>query len=299
MTGMKIFSHQVDAYSELVKRAETYFAGHWRNLPINTRWHSLIIGPTGSGKSALASKLAEESGALLRINVTGWIPSGAHNRAVAETISSIIEHIHAHPRSILFFDEIDKLMEDTAWNSYIRGELFELLDGRFPVGSKGTAGSSLDVDDDGTLTVLQRIQLDEKLSSSTFIIAAGTFQEFYETQGVGKIGFHPGPYRPAESMGPTAEVIVKRLPRELLNRFNSSILLIPQLESSHYELIAQQAERSLPEWIRPAFRKAASIRMKQAIAAHSGCRYVEEALSDALKTTKAPSPELPEPEPSP
>ncbi|MDD5198222.1 MAG: AAA family ATPase [Terrimicrobiaceae bacterium] len=296
---MKIFDHQSAAYQELLIRAQTYFAGHWRHLPIKTRWHSLIIGPTGGGKSALGTILAAETGAaLLRINVTGWMPSGAHNRAVAETISTIIEHIHSHPKSILFLDEIDKVGYETPWNSYIRGELFEILDGVFPVGAKGTEDSSLAVDDQGTLSLSQRNTLAEKLCTTTFVIGAGTFQDFYEAQGgSGQIGFQPEHQTLLQSFGPTPEIIAKKLPREVVNRFNSSLLLIPQLDPSHYKLIAHQAEQSLPSWIQPAFREAASVRLTQAIAARSGCRFVEEALSDALKCAKAPASEPPSPEP--
>lgn len=124
VSDMKIFSHQSAAYAELLLRAQTFFAGNWRNLPIKARWHSLILGPTGTGKSTLGTLLAEATGAALcRINIAGYMPSGAHNRAVAETISIIIDHIHRHSKSILFFEEIEKIWHDTSWNAYIRGEL--------------------------------------------------------------------------------------------------------------------------------------------------------------------------------
>lgn len=288
---MRVFSHQSTAYAELVSRAQTYFAGHWRGLPIRTRWHSLVVGPTGSGKSMLGTLLAEETGAsLLRIAATGYMPSGAHNRAVAETISTVIEHVHQHSKSILFLDELDKLWHDTAWNSYIRGELFDLLDGRFPVGAKSSGeGSTLEVDDEGTLTLNQRNTLTEKLCSSTFVVAAGTFQEFYDARpGSVRIGFHGNIHGSTQSCGPTANFIADRLPRELLNRFNSSLLVLPQLEPTHYQLIAQEAEKSLPAWLASAFRHAAVRRMEQAITAKSGCRFVEEALVDALRVVQPP-----------
>ncbi len=292
-SGMQIFSHQSAAYAELLLRAQTFFAGNWRNLPIRTRWHSLILGPTGTGKSTLGTMLAEATGAALcRISITGYMPSGAHNRAVAETISIIIDHIHRHSKSILFLEEIEKIWHDTSWNSYIRGEVFEILDGRLPVGVKAPETSLLDADEDGTLTGSQLSALTEKLHSSAFIIGAGTFQEFYETPSNSRpIGFHQESHHTSQTFGPSADFIAKKLPRELLNRFNSSLLVIPSLEPTHYQLIAQQAEKSLPEWIQAAFKKAAAARMSQAIVAQSGCRFIEEALADALKCTEAPPPE--------
>lgn len=288
---MKVFSHQAGVYDGLLSRARAFFEGHWKRLPIRTRWHSLIVGPTGCGKTALGTMLAAEIGAeLLRIAATSWMPSGAHNRAVSETLSIVIEHIHRHPKTILFLDEIDKLWHDTSWNSYVRGELFDLLDGRFPVGAKGIGdGSSLQVDDEGTLTLTQRTSLGEKLCSSVFVIAAGTFQDFYDAQSQSvQIGFHKNVYRPVQSCGPTADFIAKKLPRELVNRFNSGLLLLPHLEPAHYQLIAEQAEQSLPAWLAPAFRQAAARRVDQAIASQSGCRFVEDALVDALQCTPPP-----------
>ncbi len=300
-SDMKLFSHQTSAYQELLLRAKTYFEGNWRELPIKTRWASLVLGPTGAGKSALGMMLsADTEASLLRVNVSGWMPSGAHNRAVAETISTIIDHIHSHEKTILFFDEIDKIWHETSWNSYIKGELFELLDGNLPTGAKGIGDGGLDADEEGTLTYSQTASVVEKLCSSTFILAAGTFQDFYEEQSSSaQIGFHPEHLHRCPASGPNADVIAKKLPRELLNRFDASLLFLPPLEPHQYKLIAQQAEQSLPSWIQAAFREAASERIKQAIAARSGCRFVEAALSDALKHTKAPTPEPPAPEPDP
>lgn len=298
---MKIFDHQAAAYQELLLRAKTYFEGSWRDLPIKTRWASLVLGPTGAGKSALGMMLSADTAAsLLRVNISGWMPCGAHNRAVAETISTIIDHIHRHQKSILFFDEVDKIWHETSWNSYIKGELFELLDGNLPMGIKGIGGDGLETDEDGILTYSQTASVVEKLRSSTYIVGAGTFQDFYEEQSSSsQIGFHPDHRHQYPVSGPTADVIAKKLPRELLNRFNSSLLFLPPLEPHHYKLIAQQAEQSLPEWIQAAFREAASERIKQAIAARSGCRFIEEALSDALKHTKAPTPTPAPPTPEP
>ncbi len=237
----------------------------------------------------LAGLLAQETGAaLLRVSVPGWMPSGAHNRAVAETISTIIEHINTHSRSVIFLDELDKLnWSDSSWNSYIKAELFEILDGRMPSGAKLVG----DEDEDGTLTGSQLVRLTEKFCSSTFIIGAGTFQDFYEMQSnPTQIGFHHE-LNSQQKSNPSTEILVKKLPRELLNRFNSALLFLPGLEPSHYKLIADQAEKSLPAWLQSAFKSAAANRIERAIAAQSGCRYIEEALADALKCTKAPAPE--------
>lgn len=280
---MKIFSHQATAYRQLLTRAQTFFAGHWRGLNLRCRWHSLIIGPTASGKTALASILAEETGAaLLRINVTNWMPSGANNRAVAETLETIVSHINAYSRSILFLDEVDKIYHETPWMGYIRGELFEILDGRLPLGTKPPAFG----EEDGEAQFPTEKSLSEKLRSTVFIVGAGTFQQFYETRRSPSIGFHHT--EPESGTGPTADYIAQKLPRELATRFNSQLLFIPELSPIHYQALVHEAEKSLPDWLVPAFRQAATRRMAQAISVKSGCRFLEEAVMDALQITQPP-----------
>lgn len=299
-SGMKVFSHQAAAYEELLIRAQTFFAGHWRQLPIKTRWHSLVIGPTGSGKTTLAAMLAAAVDAEpLRIGAPSWIPSGAHNRACAETLTVIADHVSTHQRTLLFVDELEKLHFDTSWNSYIFCELYDILDGRWPAGIRGGESSTLQVDGEGTLTLSQRNTLTEKMMASTFILAAATFQDFYEERSARSIGFHGDAEVQGVSLGPTYDTLTKKLPRELLNRFHSTHVLLPELSPVHYQQIAEEAEKTLPQWIQSAFHEAAAIRMKHAIAAKAGCRFVEEALMDALKCTKTPSPDVPECEPDP
>ncbi len=284
-----LFPHQKDAFAELLARARAYFAGEWRAFSIKTRWHSLLVGPTGTGKTAIASLLADGVGAaLLRVSVTGWMPAGAHNRAVGETLPGILRHIATHPKTILFLDELDKIYHENSWNSYVRGELFELLDGRWPVGLK--IDNDDEDDDEKESLAPKEQQTGEKLLNTTFILAAGTFQQYYEEQGGERktIGFHSAVAPAPCSAGPTADLIGQRLPRELTNRFNSQLVLLPPLTPRHYRALVKQAEKSLPAWLAPAFREAAAKRLDQAIAAKSGCRFVEEALVDAIKATPVP-----------
>lgn len=134
--------------------------------------------------------------------------------------------------------------------------------------------------------------LSEKLRSTVFIVGAGTFQDFYEIQRSRPIEFNPS--ASDQCVGPTSEYIAQKLPRELTNRFNSQLLLLPGLAPSHYRIIAFEAEKSLPKWIALEFRRAAARRMEQAIAAKSGCRFVEEALMDALQLSKPPPKQTPQ-----
>jgi hypothetical protein len=143
------------------------------------------------------------------------------------------------------------------------------------------------------LTLSQSISLTEKLRSSVFILAAATFQNHYNTTT--SIGFSSTESLPAPE-NPKPEFLSRGMPKELLNRFHTGLIFLPQLNSAQYLAIAEEAERSLPSWLQPAFREAARLRIHQAISMRSGCRFVEEALADALQSTKAPDCNPSEPE---
>jgi len=285
---MKIFPHQAPALAELQARAETYFAGKWREIPsLRTRFASLVAGSTGSGKSFITSYLAEKVGSsILRTATPGWMPCGAHNRAVKETLALIACHIAAHEKTILVLDEIDKLYKpstgangasggDTSWLSYIRGELYEIMDGRFPT------GMNIDIEEGDY--VLSVDKLSEKLRNSVFIVGVGTFQDYFDQIPKKTMGFGGGT-EPIPQID--AAEVATRLPRELSNRFHGALIVLPDLEPDNYREIVSQTTKSLPNWIQPAFLAAANIRINDAIATKKGVRFVEEALLDALVATR-------------
>lgn len=278
-----LFPHQISAFNVLLARAQTYFSGHWRSLPIKTRWHSLLVGPTGTGKTALARMVADATGAaIFQIGAANWMPSGAHDRATSQTLPLLLKHIARHERTVLFIDEVDKVhvhAVDSPWLNFIKQELLEIYDGRWNIGLKSD-------DDDETLDT-EHIS-GNKLRTATFIVSAGTFQDYYDDRPRVAVGFHrlqPSLPRPSLS----SDEIAKWLPRELVNRHHSELIRLPELVSEQYHELARQAEKSLPNWLVPGFRKAAQARFQQAIASKSGCRYVEESLAEALM---ASSPEM-------
>jgi Cdc6-like AAA superfamily ATPase len=57
--GMEPLAHQQAALDEIVRRGRAYFAGGWLELPVVPRWPTLMTGPTGTGKTAVAKMAAE------------------------------------------------------------------------------------------------------------------------------------------------------------------------------------------------------------------------------------------------
>ena len=234
---------------------------------------------------------------MVRVSAPAWMPCGAHNRGVAETVSTLAAAIAANDRTLLVIDEIDKIgfHGDNAWLGYIRGEIFDLTDRRWPNGLKSPDDAS---DDDGTPPVNEskwRELLTTKLATTVFILGIGTFQDFFDSVLSRRaIGF--GAADPADEEI-SAEIVAEKLPRELSNRFNSSLIRLPELRPEHYRLIANEATETLPVRMRAAFREAVARRIDGAISAKKGMRFLEEAMLDVLKTlppapSTAPKPDL-------
>ena len=287
-------NHQKNALNEITARARAYFAGHWRSLPITPRWHSLVCGPTGVGKTALAAMAADAVGAsLLRISAPCWMPSGAHHRGSKESIGVISEHVYRNERTLLVIDEIDKLVDGSsggtggsgndAWRSYVRGEIYDLADGRWPAG--------MTTPDDEDCNEIPLEIMTSKLRDSVFVLGIGTFQEWFDHSASHRtLGF--GAETDSTFREISADTVARRIPRELANRFNTDLIRLPELQKEDYHRIAREAERKLPAKMQESFRAEVQIRIQGAIDNRKGVRFLEECMMQVLK--KMPN----EPEPS-
>jgi len=297
-----VFDHQVPALEEIIARAGAFYRGAWRHPSlqrIKPRFASLVVGGTGVGKTALAmhAATAEAVNAFpLRVSAPSWIPSGAHNRGVTETLVTIAEHVTRNYRTLLIVDEIDKICPhggQDAWLTYVRGEIMDLVDGRWPEGLK------IPSDDDDDLDGKQLAErLTTKLRNTVFILGIGTFQDFFDSAGSRRtMGFLTDCDEiPSEI---SAVTVAERLPRELSNRFNSNIIRLPELRPTDYQAIAQQTAESLPEYLRATFLTAAIRQIPGAIAAKKGVRFLEEAMLDTLKSIPPEIAPVSVPAPSP
>lgn len=295
---MEPLEHQREAVAEITARGKAFFSGRWRGLNLMCRWHTLLVGGTGTGKSTLANLVAQACSAVpIRIATPGYMPCGAHNRGVRETIMIIAEHVATNPRTLLILDELEKLSGlagggrgagggnvADAWQTYIRGELQELTDGRWPAGLNLM---NLDVPDIITLD-----KLTEKLRETVFILGIGTFQGVLDSASRRTIGFSGTSENPEGTKAISNETVAEYLGRELGNRFHTGIVRLPELGADDYQRIAKEAELKLPEDLREPFRREVAIRIPDAITNKKSVRFLEEALSAVLIR-------MPEPEESP
>jgi energy-coupling factor transporter ATP-binding protein EcfA2 len=278
---MDPFDHQTAALQTLQARATAYFRGGWHNLELQPRWATLITGPTGVGKTTLVKIVAARLGAnLIRTSAPAWIPAGAHNRGVGETLPHLIREIEKHDSNILFLDEMEKL-GDSPWMTHCRDEIWSVVDGILPSGIKPT---DEDFPEQETSNWLEKIT--NKLRRNTFIVGAATFQTWFDSAKSRRaIGFT---HEQTNKQSLTADVIAERIPREFANRFQADIQL-KDLEERHYRLIIDQAAGKIPASHRTIFREEAESRLAGAIEAKKAVRFVEEAWLAAI--TKVPLPE--------
>jgi hypothetical protein len=188
-------------------------------------------------------------------------------------------------------DELDKLVAGPggstglanagdAWQSYIRNELYSaILDGRWPNGL--TLHDDDDAPDIETLT--------RKLRDTVFVLGIGTFQSWFDGAGLRRsMGFAAEIAPPTDEL--TADIVAERMPRELANRFNSTLIRIPELREQDYHRIARETETKLPERMQAAFRAEVQRLLPGAIAAKKGVRFLEEAMLATL-VSLPPEPE--------
>jgi SpoVK/Ycf46/Vps4 family AAA+-type ATPase len=257
------------------------------NLP--TRVHTLITGPSGSGKSFLARALAKEAGLQIwEANVSTWIVLGA--RSANPTLVSLVEWIHKTPQGVIFLDELEKPFPAnfggssggfSDWFNSVKMELHELLDGRVPEAAIQVDDSILNHTYGGELSSrecrsLVKHDVERKLKTSYMVIGAGTWQHLWaETEST--IGFN-------RATDPVLSIdhhrLMKSISPEILLRFRQQVLFLrPMAESDFHEVLTAQ----LGMIAEPQRRRYAELVLRaipRAIEFGLGMRIFEEVYTD-------------------
>jgi ATP-dependent Clp protease ATP-binding subunit ClpX len=104
-------------------------------------YHTLLLGPTGSGKTAMVKVLSEFLEVPVSfVSATSLVEAGFRGRSVDDIVKSLLDRANGNSRlaerGILFIDEIDKIRrQDTGGSRDVSGEgvqnaLLTMLDGR-------------------------------------------------------------------------------------------------------------------------------------------------------------------------
>jgi SpoVK/Ycf46/Vps4 family AAA+-type ATPase len=120
---------QEEAYHQLVEVADAFFEMDWGATGLRPRLDSLIVGPSGTGKSHIVRMVSQKLGIpRLRLSFSEWIPMGARERP--STMHRLHGFISENSRGLIHIDEIDKFRVSNTgeWSTSIFTELFLLLD---------------------------------------------------------------------------------------------------------------------------------------------------------------------------
>lgn len=247
-----LYDFQKPVYQRLLAAAIAFDLSRSIDAPIKGRYHRLIIGPTGSGKTWLANAVAARMGwPTLIIDVSSWIILGARETPTWKILTKWASGFSGP--FIVILDEIGQIWGQDSWTRYLRTELYSLLDGRVPP----QLSSSRDVFG--------------RFGDDCLVFGIGAFQQAFDAPFT--IGFRP------EATTPKGLSDLSRYSdRELLNRF-VEVLILPSLSEADYRSMIKTAADKLPEDLVPPFLDVAERSLPAALRDRTGARFVETVLA--------------------
>jgi ATP-dependent Clp protease ATP-binding subunit ClpX len=118
------------------------------------RYHGLLIGPTGSGKTLMMKSITDFLGVPVGItSAAGLVEAGYRGNSVENVIRSVMDAANRDPRraetGIAFVDEIDKIRRCSLTDRDVSGEgvqnaLLTMMDGRLSDGVDGNNFPTVD-----------------------------------------------------------------------------------------------------------------------------------------------------------
>ena len=270
-----IYDYQKPAFEKLLSVAKACFAVQRQTLPIRVRTNTLIIGPSGTGKTHLAQAVATELEAeFLPVSVGEWILLGCSGRGTSHTWPLIARFLRRNSKKtglVIFIDEIDKVGGQSTWENFLRAELYSLLDLKI--------FSGLAEGDDSILTADELAQAQDVFSNRTLLLAAGAFQQIWENRSRPSLGFGA---MDAGNDETNLTHLATTLPRELTNRFRGDLIVLPQLRECDYRRMLVQSAEKIPVYFRETFLRLGYTRIPGAVACRQGCRFLEELMLDTI-----------------
>jgi len=198
---------QTEALARLIALGELHYRGDSMGLSLSFRCQPLIVGPTGTGKTALARRVAAHFGAeLIRVSPGEWVPRGV--RDTIPTLSLILQACASAEKVVVVIDEIDKCSGETStsWSRGVLAEVYSVLDRDLP------AADFLQANPAVGLSVAQLRQR----AAAIWIVGIGTWQSLWQRRNTVGFSAHRSGEQPS-----ILDAIRKTqaIPDELLLRF--------------------------------------------------------------------------------
>ena len=245
---------------------------------------SMIVGPSGSGKSWVARELAKVMGLpSLVINVETYVVISA--RSEPYSMSSLISWLATLENGgVLILDELDKLGagEDCSWDRHVRLELHDICDGIIPISAKipgPVEDPSWDFPPDHPQESIAREVLEERLKNRVMIVGCGAWQHAWRTNA-NRLGFSPDTNHRQDT--PSNAQILGSIAPELRQRFRDEVLMILPMSRGDYYACACEIEKSLNPDIRSAWKLLLGDAIERAIKGTLGMRIFEELMLQSM-----------------
>lgn len=277
---------QENVLRQILPIAKIATSGTVADLPVRPRTHTLVAGPSGSGKSHIAREIGRMLGIpTLVINVSSWVVLSARNEPW--TFSEICTWLDASCSSggILVLDECDKLTTggDSSWLGHIILEIHDLLDGIIPLAARLPSQPDTDVWECAPAPVPDnqlRTMLSARLRNKVYILGCGAWQSAWTGMAKPKIGFGRG--FPDTDL-PGARQILEMMQPELRQRFRDAICWLPPMTSEDYHTVSARIEAELPEQrMREIWNRLAGPMIQRAMDGGLGMRVFEELMMQTL-----------------
>jgi hypothetical protein len=168
------------------------------------------------------------------------------------------------------------------WSSYLRTELYSLLDRTIP--RDLVKASALRDQDDAECQQNLRIArgiAGIRLRHGVLIVAAGAFQDLLERLEPRPLGF-AALQTPHHAAVPDLPLLSQWLPRELSNRFSPRVVHLGRLTLSAYLGMLFQTAQRLPDDLQNRFLERGCDTVLAARDARLGVRWLEDLVTETL-----------------
>ncbi len=210
---------QREALSLLHERARLFYApppDAATGIPVQT--NSLMLGPTGCGKTTLIKCLAAQLGAHpICISHGSWIVHGAQD--AHPTTRLLLWAAMHNERVVLFIDELDKFFgsgDGSSWHNSVLNDLWLVLDRGLPWAMFAADGAFVKAvpPEYKSAEAMERL-----FKTRVFIVGAGTWQQ--QHRGTPTMGFNSAWVGEVK-----AENLIRNggMPEEVLRRFNRDLI---------------------------------------------------------------------------